>query len=701
MANSLDVKVTADVVDLQTKMAVAKAEVQSYASEMRKLAQQSAQGVLDPAGQAQLQQVAEDFLHAKAEASELSSQMKELRETSGGVGEALEDIRGKMASAFQFTGIAAAVEIVHEIGEKISELGERATQIHAMSELLGVTVEQFQAMQQAAEEGGTGIETFVRASEQLLNMFTEARSGSSAAADKLLNLGFAIGQIRDPAFKLNDALGVLNQRLTDGATEEDTRAQLMKELGLRTAQAAQAFIHYSGTQEDVAEKNKQVSALNKIQTEQLHEAGLQWKDLGEKAENNSSKILLWLGKIGQSIQENLRGFRQLGEAIGAPQGGSAATPGVARGTIDRGPDQREAAEQQKQLDREMAQQKLQNIKAGIEAYKEGTAERLAQLKLYAAAAQQYYQSSEVDSVQKANEQVISETRRVSEERKRIVQDLADYSSSLYTRVTADDARGKAELAALDIKMATDEKKILDDMSDYAQELDTRVTKDHAKVLQERRRIEQQAAQDVMQQWEFLKSGLSQGFGQALQGILSGTESFGEAMRGLFTSVLDSIIGKLADWAAEWITKLLLAKFTNQAAAASQISANAGIAATAAMASVAAIPFVGWAMAPGVGAATFGEAMAYEGATAVAEGGWDVPASSKAMPALLHSREMVLPANLAEGVRSMVGQNGGQTGPRPGGTVNVKFTPTGGGYGLVHMGNLASALKQLNNRFALG
>jgi hypothetical protein len=64
--SNLDVKITADVADLQVKFATAKAEVNGLSAEMRKLAQQSAQGVLDPAGQAQLQQVAEDFLKAKA-----------------------------------------------------------------------------------------------------------------------------------------------------------------------------------------------------------------------------------------------------------------------------------------------------------------------------------------------------------------------------------------------------------------------------------------------------------------------------------------------------------------------------------------------------------------------------------------------------------------------------------------------------------
>ncbi len=73
--NNLSVRITADVVDLQTKFAVAKAEVAGLSSEMNKLGKASAAGVLDSAGQARLTQVASDFLHAKSAAAGLSGQL--------------------------------------------------------------------------------------------------------------------------------------------------------------------------------------------------------------------------------------------------------------------------------------------------------------------------------------------------------------------------------------------------------------------------------------------------------------------------------------------------------------------------------------------------------------------------------------------------------------------------------------------------
>lgn len=88
----------------------------------------------------------------------------------------------------------------------------------------------------------------------------------------------------------------------------------------------------------------------------------------------------------------------------------------------------------------------------------------------------------------------------------------------------------------------------------------------------------------------------------------------------------------------------------KAQAAGVIPTYAAEGAAAAMASVAAIPVTGWAMAPEVGAEHFETAMGW-GAIATAAGGWDRVPYDGAM-AELHKDEMVLPASIAEPLRSM-------------------------------------------------
>jgi hypothetical protein len=103
---------------------------------------------------------------------------------------------------------------------------------------------------------------------------------------------------------------------------------------------------------------------------------------------------------------------------------------------------------------------------------------------------------------------------------------------------------------------------------------------------------------------------------------------------------ETVTGATARTSAE-ATAAMTAAVTAKAEAATEIPAYAGIGAAAAMASVAAIPFIGWAMAPAVGAEHAALAMGYLG-LASAEGGWEhVPEDG--MITELHKDEKVLSA----------------------------------------------------------
>ena len=94
---------------------------------------------------------------------------------------------------------------------------------------------------------------------------------------------------------------------------------------------------------------------------------------------------------------------------------------------------------------------------------------------------------------------------------------------------------------------------------------------------------------------------------------------------------------------------------------------AALGAVNAMASVAAIPFVGWAMAPGVGAETYATGSAFA-TMASARNGFDIPAGVNPITQL-HEREMVLPQKQADAVRQMADGGGGGGAFRP--TLNIQ------------------------------
>jgi hypothetical protein len=136
----------------------------------------------------------------------------------------------------------------------------------------------------------------------------------------------------------------------------------------------------------------------------------------------------------------------------------------------------------------------------------------------------------------------------------------------------------------------------------------------------------------------------------------GTQTWQQALQNIWVSLLGSFIDFVTQMAVEWAAKQIAKLIITQATNVPEAASNAAVAATAAMASVAAIPFVGWAMAPAVGAQTYAMAMGFA-SMAAAEKGFDIPAGVNPITQL-HQKEMVLPSPLADGVRDMIAKAGG-------------------------------------------
>lgn len=403
MGSNLSVKVTADVTDAQTKFATMKAETAALASEFNKLARASVGGGLDSTAQQRYQQLAGDVSAARSKLAEMSAQMKSAKDGSGDLGQALEGLHTKLSQAFAATGLAIAAEGVMKLGEAITQLGDRAIEIRSMSEVLGVTTDQFQAMAVAGEEAGVSSQVFARASERLTNLLTEARNGAGKAVEQLHALGITTADIANPTFELNDALAVLKQRLEDSNSAEQTRKALLQDLGAKTALAIEAIKEYDGSQAGVAAAMAKVNGLSGEQIESLKQAKTWWSEVGTAISNTIAKV-----GIFATESQKMLAFKNEGGTPAPQQFGGSVT-----GTIDRSgtptADQQAAAEsarQQEALHNQVLQSEMASIKEGVSAFAAGTAERLAALRQYAALAKQLYGGNDVDEVRKANQEVL-------------------------------------------------------------------------------------------------------------------------------------------------------------------------------------------------------------------------------------------------------------------------------------------------------
>jgi hypothetical protein len=191
-----------------------------------------------------------------------------------------------------------------------------------------------------------------------------------------------------------------------------------------------------------------------------------------------------------------------------------------------------------------------------------------------------------------------------------------------------------------------------------QALENKKAQAHRKLNGDIAKMDHQLIEDQRQKFGQWFQMLTSGFQSAISGLIKGTMSWGQAVKSVLSSALDSVLNFFVQWglkeAETYFAGLLVKKTTDEAS----VLSAASLYAVNAMSSVAAIPFYGWAMAPEVGASAFAEGMAFMPSAA---GGWDsVPRDTYAK---IHEKEMVMSAPLAEGIRNMVstGSTSGKAG----------------------------------------
>jgi hypothetical protein len=543
MPNNLSVAVSADVTDLQVKFAVAKAETSALTSEMNKLAKQSAAGTLiDPAGQAKLQEIAGDLIKARAETAALSAEMKEMTGATQGVGSALEEMQSKLSTAFQTTGIAAAAEAVNLVREAIERAADEARQVSAGAETLGVSVAQYQAMAHAAEEAGVGTDSLAHASERLEIMLGEARNGSAAAIEKLYTLGVTTEQIHDPMFTVIDLLGVEKERLEDSSTAVQARGALLQVLGTRMAAVIPALKEFDGSETSVAKVMAEVNGLSDEQVQKLKEVGATAGTFGTAIENTFSKAVVFeaeaLGKL-TSLVANYNPQSLADKLIGGAPDPAAAAAAAQQTAQAQSAAARAAASEEGRINLEILQQEMENAKAGVAAYKEGTQQKLDQLEIYAAAAQRYYGTDTVEPVVKANQEIIAQQRAVTDaqtaaaqKQKSQLQELTDFSRQMSDSILLDHQRLALESAKITADEVKEEKKQALELFGGWDQTYTEITARHAELLKQQNADTERAAKQDSKSYESVVGEIESAESSMVSNILTKRKGLSQSLEEL-------------------------------------------------------------------------------------------------------------------------------------------------------------------------
>jgi hypothetical protein len=191
---------------------------------------------------------------------------------------------------------------------------------------------------------------------------------------------------------------------------------------------------------------------------------------------------------------------------------------------------------------------------------------------------------------------------------------------------------------------------------------------------EKEKLDLRAAQTSQRTWQGLMQPIQRAFDTSITGMILGTTTLQKAVANIAQSILAEFVNLGVKMATNWIASELAMTTASQAGAAARTAADgegmaAGLAIKAANAiksiatdSAQAFSGIFAFLAPIMGPAAAGPAAAGEATVmaaasgiASAAGGWTVPSDQLAM---VHQNEMILPANISQGLQNMISANGG-------------------------------------------
>lgn len=232
------------------------------------------------------------------------------------------------------------------------------------------------------------------------------------------------------------------------------------------------------------------------------------------------------------------------------------------------------------------------------------------------------------------------------------------------KLLAEEREFENELYQIDLSALQKRKALIDPMKDpigyqqICQQIEA-LERQHQQKLNE---IDRQAALQRTQIERTAIQQVSQSWGQNIGQMLTMQESFSQGVQNMWQGLVQAIgnaIGTIIEnWLTQQLSALIIGDAQHKASAVSRVMSEAGVAGAAGTASMAAAPFPIDLSAPAFGASMAASAASYVGLASFDVGAWNL---SKDQMAMVHSGEMIIPANLAGGMRELFKIAGGGEG----------------------------------------
>jgi hypothetical protein len=271
MPSNVKVQITAEVVDLQAKMAIAKAELASASSALRALGKDAAESgggfsKLSP----ELLQAAENAAKAKTQVSSLSTSLK--RELNEGASSARSSLL-ELNSALGAIGLGVSVGGLLSFASGIEK---NAAAIQHEAEVLGLTTDAYQAFAESAKLAGVDQDTADTAIRKFVDSLGKAQNGNKELQKDFDQLGVSWLQAADTA------LPAVSYALSN-MTEANEQARISVDLMGRSGQEMRPVLDAwaNGVDKMVDQLKKMNLYLSGETTKAAHDADIAWTTAGD------------------------------------------------------------------------------------------------------------------------------------------------------------------------------------------------------------------------------------------------------------------------------------------------------------------------------------------------------------------------------------------------------------------------------------
>lgn len=520
-----------------------------------------------------------------------------------------------------FVGLSAAFAI-KGIADLEAHFGQLAEEIDRVSQMTGLAIREVQQFTSVVELSGGSVEGGVATLVKLERSMAEAAKGTGDTALAFKTLGIDVLNADGKLRTTQEVLGDLAEKFKNSENGAIKTAYAMQLMGRGGAQLIPVL---NKGKDGLDEFNKALVATNSLMNEsqQANFARLDDKiDLLSKSwegfklavadffEPAAEVIVGWMTKIVQSITDAIQSVNTF---IAVSQELFNRTMGVKSPKSD--------TSKKDSLPIANTEKSLADAKKISDA----------QITLDAVAA--------------------SKSIAIQEEQNRHKLAIGVRSFSEYSQQSMN-----LENRKYDIEKASLQKRLDAVKNDEAERLKilAKLQEAEGKHLARQEQIENAAKEHINQNYQNMFNNISSGFENMTEKLIRGTAAWRDAFR----SMCADMIVAFAKMQVANIAKLLWAaaidKEVTIASAITKRAANAVSAAGGAYQAVVGIPYIGPVLAPAAAVAAFAGVMAF--GLPSAAGGWDeVPQDGMAM---IHKKEMVLPAPLAEKVRNMSEGGGG-------------------------------------------